>query len=431
MSLIDFSFVAKVGQEMKIIAALTSSLIIFAQTWPWTADAAATVKKCGKPFFAQLSPNCKLFLGPKLGPKVEELFIQEAESDEFGPLIYNDEFEVIGHEGEQKMVLLDDLLAKRYESTVFALKDEEKIIKYQANCQLGSDDLSIHPLVREYLMLKMIEPLGISPRVEFLSVPIKFGFSPISRKVDFGMSLEKRLECADNPSTSLRFMVMDRALYSLDAFMRVAEKRGERIPFIKGIKIIRGALIGLSKLHQQRIIHGDVHYGNLVLLDSKRVGLIDFGAAMHASEFSILDEQTIPPSYHCYLSHWNLDGYRFSYRDDVYKAFFAGAMILNGSPFVESFCNDSIQHDKEVQQMLYDFKANSFLFSLPNSSEESDLVSQIPDITQDQKIEIRNRLKHAIALVRSVEPIDAFPRYRYILEELDAVIAILKPPSSV
>ena len=355
-------------------------------------------------------------LGPELANHVSNLYWDEFDRNEFGPLIHYDR-EMLEN---GRVVRIDRKISVHLYSSIFQLTNGQ-IIKYQVNCENMKDPLDIHPLVRDFIFLKAVEDLKVSPQAHFLSLGIKFE-NVDSPKVNFSMDPQERDICAKDARSILRFMVMEKALISFDTLLKGSETRSEKISLASVVSLIAGAVSALSELHiKKNIIHGDVHYGNLVLLNAERkVGLIDFGSASYLSELQLTQDMSREPfSYnHCYLSHWNLEGYRFSFRDDIYKAIFAGAMMLNGSPFVR-FCRTTDIHT------LYEFKANGFFFNLPN---HPDMISQVPNIRPEQVGEIRAHLNQVLLQIRSVNTLDAMPPYREILAQLDAVLAILTIP---
>jgi len=353
----------------------------------------------------------------------QTLDVLEAEVDrrtEFGPLVQY-RTEIIG-EG-QEIVELGSRIYKGFESSVFFLNNtnDERVIKYQARCRTSD----IHPLLRDFIFLKQIEGLGISPKAHFLSLPIKFTSDPVTEKTDFGMSQTERNSCASNPASSLRFMVMDAADISFDQYMRFAESQGTRVSVLEAVALIKGAIEAIVKLHNKRIIHGDVHYGNLVLLASnpRKIGLIDFGSAMHVSELRLLADLAREPfSYnHCFLSHWNLAGFRFSFRDDVFKAILAGAVLMNGSNYMR-FCQSA-----DIDTM-YELKAKQFLFNFPG---HPDVIETIPEIDSFEKDQIRAHLSAVLTLIRNVESLDDFPPFGEILDQLDAALIVLQTTRSL
>jgi serine/threonine protein kinase len=276
--------------------------------------------------------------------------------------------------------------------------------------------------VRDYIFLKHIEELDISPKVEFLSLPIKFTVDPNTDKTDFKMMEEERNECAADPESSLRFMVMQAADMSVETCVRRLENRGITVTMRQAVNFMKATIEAIWKLHSKNIVHGDIHFGNIVFMPaeseggSRRVGLIDFGTASFLSELELLEDLTREPfTYnHCFQSHWNIAGYRFSFRDDIFKAILAGAMYLNGSDFVR-FCQAA-----DIDTM-YEFKSEGFLFNFPDHPDAIEPISA----SDSARESIRTHLSNVLRLIRGVESLDARPPYREILDQLDQVLTFL------
>jgi hypothetical protein len=185
------------------------------------------------------------------------------------------------------------------------------------------------------------------------------------------------------------------------------------------------AIRAIERIHSQGVIHGDVHWGNLVLMrrgEELGISLIDFGNAMFADEMERLPVMArVPGSYnHCLFSHWNLAGYRFAYRDDVFKALLVGAFLINGPKYSE-FC---VGLESDITTMML-FKRDSFLFALPNR----DHIAELP-IDSDTKRIVRQRLSNALVLARTPRHVDDLPNYGVIVDELSAAVDALQAAQS-
>lgn len=85
---------------------------------------------------------------------------------------------------------------------------------------------------------------------------------------------------------------------------------GRRLRLHNTIEIMLKTIRGIKQMHDRGIMHGDIHTGNVVIMskDNPRIGFIEFCLA-----FSL------------YLTYES-DGYRASYRDDVYRAVLIGSI---------------------------------------------------------------------------------------------------------
>jgi serine/threonine protein kinase len=218
---------------------------------------------------------------------------------------------------------------------------------------------------------------------------------------------------------------MERAETSLDTLAYDMNRAGHRVPVVEAIKVMIQALQAIERIHVKGVVHGDIHWGNLVLLNRnghQDLRLIDFGNAMFADEMELLPAIVrVPGSYnHCYFSHWNLAGYRFAYRDDVFKALMVGAFLINGPKYSE-YC---VGLESDIQAMMA-FKRDSFLFALPNR----DHIAELP-IDSDTKRIVRQRLSNALVLARTPRHVDDLPNYGGIVDELSAAVDALQAAQS-
>jgi hypothetical protein len=124
---------------------------------------------------------------------------------------------------------------------------------------------------------------------------------------------------------------------------------------------------------------------------------------------------------HCLLSHWNIEGYRISFRDDVFRALIVGAFLLNGMPFSD-LC---VYLETNVEAMLR-FKCEGFIFSMPSGPDRIDGL----DVDMNTKRFVRRRLFNALNMARSVEDIDERPNYDFIISQLMAVVRVLTAPGN-
>ena len=316
------------------------------------------------------------------------------------------------------LLRIGPLLFRTKTAVIFAVRDDaKKVVKYHHNC----DDIEeVHALVRDYIFLRNLQGAGVVPHAYFLSPPVRF---PASRslKTDFAIPDDQRAACAANAGGQIRFMVMERAETSLDTLAYDMNRAGHRVPVVEAIKVMIQALQAIERIHVKGVVHGDIHWGNLVLLNRnghQDLRLIDFGNAMFADEMELLPAIVrVPGSYnHCYFSHWNLAGYRFAYRDDVFKALMVGAFLINGPKYSE-YC---VGLESDIQAMMA-FKRDSFLFAMPDRDHLAEM-----QVDPETKRVVRQRLSNALVLARSVGHVDALPDYAAIVNELNEAVDVLQ-----
>ena len=355
---------------------------------------------------------------PGLDPETRALAELQSVTDVgnavFAPrLLFNTELVPLGH-GEPTSIKLGKLIALNPWSAIYHVAGKAKlVIKYQANCDYPDD---VHPLLRDYWFQRSLDGLGITPKVYFVSPPVKLGF-PITPKTRFTSSLEERIECAARPSSTVRYMVMDRVRSCVGGLAGELDSVPPLLRFQYSMRVIRITIRHLQAIHQRGIVHGDIHTGNVVMLegDESAIGLIDFGLAFFASaRIGTRERVRDRLSYvHCLHSVYELEGFRASYRDDVYRAVLTGAIILGGRALLD-YCQ-GLQSDGEA---MLKFKNEDFLFQHPGGL---DRIASIPEFTPGIQAVVRECLSRVLMLVRNIHAIDELPPYEAILAELEAI----------
>ena len=362
-----------------------------------------------EPLAVKHSANGLMKAGHKLAALSNEVLDRDKElvfsipklEEDAEVVILNDEFRVIH---------VNSTIARTMDSLIMTTRElNHTIVKYQSNCRYGDD---IHPLVRDFLFLQHLENLGVTPRALFLSPPVRVP-SEVTRKTDFRLPQQDRAKCAARSDRHARFMLMENGGVSLAKLARKSS-----LPSLKNVVWMLSELIkAIEKIHDSGVIHGDVHWGNVVIQRDNaglpQVKLIDFGSALF-----IDDTEDMPAISHkawsfnpCFYSHWNIAGYRFGPRDDVFKAIMASAMWLNGVEY-EQFC---LALESDVAAMM-EFKRDSFLFTVPGLP---DRVSSVPTPDWRDDYRIRDSLERVLFLARSVNVVWDRPPYAEIVAELD------------
>ena len=329
--------------------------------------------------------------------------------------------ELVMENSSATMLPIGELLVTTATAAIFAVRDDAtRVVKYFHNC---FDLELVHPLLRGYVFLKSLEGLHVTPRVHYLSPPVRF--PPwITSKPSCRINSAARAECAAHPGVQIRFMVMDRVWTSLDNRVLSRYWVGRRSLVNESIQMVASLIEAIERIHDQGVVHGDIHWGNVVLVkrgEQQSIALIDFGNAMFVDEMVALPEMARAPRSlnHCLLSHWNIEGFRFSYRDDVYKALLLLAFLINGSPF-EHFC---LSLEANVEDMLW-FKREAFLSAMPTGHE--DRITGL-SVHRDIKQKLRVRLNNALQMARNVEALDDRPNYSFIVTELQGAARLVSP----
>jgi hypothetical protein len=294
-----------------------------------------------------------------LGPDLSWLAMDrmDADKENYGhePLLGH-AFDNVILDGIRQKMYLGKRIGRTTWSTIFEIKSRPDLaVKYALDSE---PDEAIHPLVREYLIMRMFEHQSFVPRVRFLSPPT-FMVWPLTEKTYFRLSQSDRTKAVDQ-RRHLRFMVMDKV--DEDLYKYVARKGGS---LQLSINTMIWLIDALKIIHSRGIVHGDIHARNVAWRqgsDSELV-LIDFGLSATSQELSLNDPKPYEVEHlHCLHSQWQLDGWRSSFRDDMYRVLLLGSFLLNGMKFFEYGADLEIHRDAMI-----DFKKNGMIFAIPGS----------------------------------------------------------------
>ena len=336
---------------------------------------------------------------------------EDALSYDFTPRLF--------HADERMVVIRDALvdvspgavIATTFGSKIFKVRsDPTLVIKYQINCDALGE---IHPLLRDYWFLSRLSGLGVTPQVHFVSPPTKFSLAA-SAKTATTMDSETRAICAADPSSTVRYMVMDRVGNAVYGY------RG-KLSFLDVVQVLTKTLAAIETIHENGIIHGDIHAGNVVVLDHKisSIGLIDFGKASFAKQTSRHDRFREPFQFvHHLLSPFEMEGFRPSYRDDFYRTLLLVPILMFGTPYID-YCAGLSKDD------IYQLRAHGEMFSYPDGP---DMLSGLdPSVTEVNKVEIRDQLAFILEVAQGMTTIERIPPYELIMEAIDNIIVLLIP----
>ena len=327
-------------------------------------------------------------------------------------------------DGPYLRIELGEALNEGALSTVHDLASHPNwVVKYQSNCDAHLN--RVHPLITEFNFLKQLEGFGVSPKVIYLSRPAELvrpmhatAKTSFVNKPYFVKACRKRLDM------HVRFMVVEKVFLTFHDVERGFADRNEYVPIPFAIASMLASVEALETIHDEQIVHGDVHAGNLAVLDQATysVGLIDFGRSKSmADDFYYLEggERIAQPLFNVNVmfSPFEIDGFKSSFRDDIYRALEIGANQVSGGQLYTYM--DSLM-DSNNHQLLYEYKARGDLFRVPGASVEGDRIDLRAGLTQAEKKTMRNALREAIALVRQIPSIYQRPDYGRIKECLTA-----------
>ena len=309
---------------------------------------------------------------------------------------------------------LGRLISQRLESVVYEVAGyphrQNLVVKYQANCHVDE----IHPLILDFTLLQLGFDNGISPAPLYLSPP-----SPMialqTPKTIFTMSQRARKGCADSRGM-VRFMVMERVGRCL------ADIYAERPPSIPdAFRVARRVTQLVQILHERTgTYHGDIHAGNICFplgvaeTDFNQLILIDFGSG--DSKDTESDEIFRPAfSYrHPALTPWQMIGYKFSRRDDVYKAVYTAANLINGETRTRDFISGL------TQEQQFHWKLTGAIFRIPGSR----AFSLIRDVGGKNVVE--GMTTKLMDYFKTLESIDTPIPYTSLIELMTEIINFIE-----
>lgn len=360
-------------------------------------------------------------MGQRLRLWAIEQKVTDLSNAEYAPRLYSSE-DVYIVEDQPISFSLGSAIARQEFSVLYRLRNSpDRVVKYQANC---SGDLGIHPLLRDFWFQNFLRGTGIAAAVHYISPPAKYSI-PVTVKTNFNGSTRLLSRCIVHPESTVRFMVMDFTGESLHDTVAGRYNRGpgkSRLPLKFAIESTMSVIAQLKKLHSMDIIHGDLHWGNVVRAspDSNSLILIDFGMAFFASSRAGKPKWVRRPfeAVHCLLSPYEIEGHRPSYRDDIYRAVLMGAMLVYGMEYFD-WCK---YLESEPIEMLH-WKNQEDLFHF-----HGQLIHHAYDkdgILGSAANRIQDLLTNVVRKVQSLDQIDELPPYDSILEDLISIIALI------
>ena len=352
-----------------------------------------------------------------------------------GPMLTSDDHEIIeselvfGRPIQKVFVHVGPKLFTQRQATIFSVREHlDLVLKYEINCDSLDD---IHPSLREAIMLKLVQDLGVSPKLVYVSAPEKF-FISTSTKTKVAMSEIDLTSCAAHPRSAVRVLAMEHVGRSLSDVVRLKYKRG--LPIRTALEISISLLDVIEKLHSRGVIHGDIHSGN-VMLSGKHIKVIDFGYSILASDFmgspvfdeidesgeaaalqkTETDNGIVYP--HCLHSVFRMQGSRLGFRDDLFRALHVLAVMLSGEEFVHHCI-----FLESYPLLLMQKKKYEYYFQVTG---KRDPVMQAEYLSAEAKNTIKFHLSHAMLIARSQAHPDAPARIDEVRAELQAALAVV------
>ena len=308
--------------------------------------------------------------------------------------------------------MLEDVVYRGRQSIIFSVENhEDMLLKYQADCDEVKKNI-LNPLIREYWYSNDANELGISPRVFFLSPSIAFDYR--AKLIEnFKMDYREKKLCASSGG-SVRFALIQRLGSAIDLYTLQDRFPHGKVPFPMVMRIGIELLDKLRELHSRaRVVHGDIHPGNVMIGEDLRVWLIDFGRSR--SNLPARSKEPVDGKFSwlsLMLSPWQIEGYVWSARDDVYNAIRTLALLING--------DDYLTFERRIKnagpRQILNWKKYGNIWFLPGDYQ--DTLRSLP-VSLYRKEAIRQSLDRVLGFVRNLKDVDDVPEYEKIVREFE------------
>ena len=357
-----------------------------------------------------------------LSPRTHALAVAQpdldAALDAFTPLM--------GGEMHENVLGLDSItvgatIGRGRWSTVKAVIGQPRLaLKYQLNCEQLNAEL--HPLLMDYWLGVAAAKVGAAAMPAFVSPAAALPPYNTTAKSDVVAS-ETEWETCRAHGGVIRYMLMERVGECLSVF----EKRDTHGPYMSvhlatrvGIQV----LSLLKRLHTSGIVHGDIHPGNICQKLNKpgEMTLIDFGTGLFVD--AEITHRPVAGSLtwvHPAMSPWQLDGWGYSRRDDIYKLLFTMANLMIG----ESFWAHPFLRPGANPKDLLEWKLTGCIFQNPYY----DPIGAIPALSGKERGAVRDIFRKILRTVTALEPTSRIP-YRELSEGFYLISAATQPRTS-
>ena len=192
-----------------------------------------------------------------------------------------------------------------------------------------------HPCIRELYFLSLFRGLGVAP------APIGVSGSMVDYKPSLKTSFARSIPSA----SKIGYIVMENHDVTLLQYFRdfiadfLTPSYGFRNSIVLGIELLRS----LNTVHSRQIVHGSVSMSSAVLMETpgSPVRLINWRRAYRVTGQQPVRVQTRLDSPQ---TVWEIEGYRSSFRDDVFRVFMIMSILINGLNSWKNLSFDELKH---------------------------------------------------------------------------------------
>ena len=308
-----------------------------------------------------------------------------------------------------RIIIGDDALGNGVSSVIFGSESHSQfVVKYQVHLDSTERD-GLDSLVKDFMFGRIAAKIGVGARPVFISPSARI-LSPDSPKLRLFFQppfTPRDIERARR--LWIRYMVME----------RMGDCLGDSatpppLPPVQAVQIGIDLMKLVERLHAAGVVHGDIHGGNVCrrLTNPDEIALIDFETAFfpHSPE-TVVQERGRLEWVHASLTPWQLEGYSFARRDDVYKAFYLVAKLMVGPRLTDRFKVEGSSALLDGEALL-EWKRNGPLFETP----EFDPIAMLAESDS-----VKGGLNRIHAMVMDLTDVSVPIRYDRIVAGLETV----------
>jgi len=292
-------------------------------------------------------------------------------------------------------------------------------IEYRVNCDdLDGDLLGMQ---REFGLTKLGAKLGIGFEGIWMSPPVRF---MKTTKLMIENDRSQQLRCMRDPRSHVRYMVTESWESNLrqSAWLLESKTAIQRVKI--GLKFAKFFIEKLKIVHREYgIVYGRMNLRNIAFKeqgDEQYIFKLDnFGKSFFNSEVVVSEDcddcdigpnTRADPRYPCDQTHWNMEGSRLSFRDDVFNVLLVAAWIISKDNHGKNFC--SLLGGKEEENVRM-WKQSAHIFESVHKTlgggDDADMVL--------------GALDAAVEIARSVDTEDKLPDHDSILSRLEFALS--------
>jgi serine/threonine protein kinase len=172
----------------------------------------------------------------------------------------------------------------------------------------------------------------------------------------------------------------------------------------------------IERMHSIGVVHGDLNEFKVRIQANGELCLIDFESAVFIPETDRTARSSFPQSSAEYLSPWEIQGFPYARRDDLFRWVEMLARLLYGEPFSNYQRTESFA----TIDGLLRFKLANMYFNMKGGRRRN--IWSV--LTNEGKHLAKGALNTVLAYVRTLGQ-ETLPDYGFIYQKIESVIQIL------